>query len=120
MYHFSAKARVCLQLLMNGFIKMIRVRRINHVLVHCNCCGVGRYDLIDIMRREFVIEFDEEIGESSLFLTDTKVDDEGDYICKITTELGSAESTFTLLVEPGIATPSVYRMAPNFCSIELS
>ena len=87
---------------MNGFIKMKQVRRINHLLVDCNCCGIGRYDLMDIIRREFVTGIDEETGVSYLSFSEATYDDEGTYICKITTELGAAESAFTLVVnEPG-------------------
>ena len=87
---------------MNGFIKMKQVRRINHLLVDCNCCGVGRYDLRVIMGREVMIIIDEETGISTLSFTEATDDDEGMYICKITAELGSLESTFTLVVnEPG-------------------
>ena len=87
---------------MNGFIKMKQVRRINHLLVDCKCYGVGRYDLRVIMRREFMIIIDEETGISTLSFTEATDDDEGMYICKITAELGSLESTFTLVVnEPG-------------------
>ena len=54
------------------------------------------------MGREFVIALDEETGVNSLSFTEATMDDEGEYICKITTELGTAESTFTLTVtEPG-------------------
>ena len=103
MYHLTAKARVNLKLLMNGFIKMKWVRRINHLLVDCNCCGIGRYDLMDIMRREFVTSIDEETGVSYLSFSGATDNDEGTYICKIATELGTAESTFTLVVndQPG-------------------
>ena len=74
----------------------------NHLLVDCNCCDVGRYDLMDIMGREFTINLDEETVASSLSFTEATEDDEGTYICKITSELGTAESTFTLVVnEPG-------------------
>ena len=74
----------------------------NHLLVDCNCCGIGRYDLMDIMRREFVTSIDGETGVNSLSFNEATNDDEGTYICKITTELGTAESTFTLVVnEPG-------------------
>ena len=83
---------------MNGFMKMKQVRRINHLLVDCNCCGIGRYDLMDIMRREFTISLDEWTGVSSLSFDEATDDDEGTYICKITTELGTAESNFTLVV----------------------
>ena len=89
---------------MNGFIKMKQVRKINHLLVDCNCCGIGRYDLRDqdIIWRDFVISRDEETGVSSLSFTEATEDDNGDYICKIITDLGSDESTFTLqVVEPG-------------------
>ena len=94
---------MCLQLLVNGFIKMKQVRRINHLLVDCNCYGTGRYDLIDIMRREFVTGIDEETRVGYLSFSGATADDEGTYICKITTELGSLESTFTLVVndQPG-------------------
>ena len=72
------------------------------LLVDCNCCGIGRYDLMDIMRREFVTGIDEETGVSYLSFSEATEDDEGTYICKITTELGTAESNFTLVVnEPG-------------------
>ena len=103
MYHLTAKERVCLQLLMNGFIKMKQVRRINHLLVDCNCCDVGRYDLMYIIRREFVTGIDEETGVSYLAFSGATDNDEGTYICKITTELGAVESTFTLVVndQPG-------------------
>ena len=41
-------------------------------------------------------------GVASLSFPEATEDDEGDYICKITTELGTAKSTFTLTVtEPG-------------------
>ena len=83
---------------MNGFMKMKEVRRINHLLVHCNCCGVGRYNLTDIMGREFVTSVDEETGVSSLSFSEATEDDEGTYICRITTELGSAESFYVLVV----------------------
>ena len=77
-----------------------KLLRVNHLLIDCNCCGVGRYDLMDIMGREFSIV--EENGVSTLSFTEATVDDEGMYICKITAELGTAESTFTLqVVEPG-------------------
>ena len=58
---------------------------------------------MDIMRREFTISLDEETGVSSLSFTEATDDDEGTYICKITTELGTAESNFTLVVndQPG-------------------
>ena len=82
-------------------MKMKQVRRINDLLVDCNCCVVGRYDLTDIVGREFVIELDEETGVNSLSLTGATLDDEGGYVCKIATELGTAESTFTLVVGPG-------------------
>ena len=57
---------------------------------------------MDIMGREFVIGIDEETGVSYLSFSGATDNDEGTYICKITTELGSLESTFTLVVnEPG-------------------
>ena len=52
---------------------------------------------MDIIRREFTISLDEETGASSLSFTEATEDDEGTYICKITAELGTAESTFTLV-----------------------
>ena len=56
----------------------------------------------DIIWRDFVIDTDEETGVNSLSFTEATEDDNGDYICVITTELGSDESTFTLqVVEPG-------------------
>ena len=74
----------------------------NHLLVDCNCYGIGIYYLMDIMRREFVTSIDEETGVSYLSFSEATYDDEGTYICKITTELGSLESNFTLVVnEPG-------------------
>ena len=87
---------------MNGFIKMKQVRRINHLLVDCNYCGVGRYDLMDITRRQIVTGIDEETDISYLSFSEATDEDEGTYICKITTELGTAESNFILVVnEPG-------------------
>ena len=72
------------------------------ILVDCNCCGIARYDLMDITGREFVTGIDAETGVSSLSFSGATVDNEGTYICKITTELGTAESTYTLEVnEPG-------------------
>ena len=57
---------------------------------------------MDIMGREFTISLDEETGVSSLSFTEATEDDKGTYICRITAELGTAESTFTLVVnEPG-------------------
>ena len=57
---------------------------------------------MDIMIREFVTGIDEESGVSYFSFSGATYDDEGTYICKITTELGTAESTFTLEVnEPG-------------------
>ena len=77
--------------------------RIHYVLVDYNCCGVGRYDLMDFfVDREFVTGVDEETKIGFLRFSEAMEEDAGTYICKITTELGTAESTFTLAVnEPG-------------------
>ena len=40
-------------------------------------------------------------GVSYLSFSGATNDDEGTYICRITAELGTVESTFTLVVEPG-------------------
>ena len=76
--------------------------KLNYLQVDYNCCGVGRYDLMDIMGREFEIGIEEETGIGYLSFTSATEHDEGTYICKITTEIGTAESTFILIVnEPG-------------------
>ena len=77
--------------------------KLNYLQVDYNCCGVGRYDLIDVlMERAFEIGIEEETGISYLSFTRAIEQDEGTYICKITTKIGTAESTFTLIVnEPG-------------------
>ena len=57
---------------------------------------------MDIMRGGFMTSVDEETDVSSLSFIEATEDDEGTYICRITTELGTAESTFALTVdEPG-------------------
>ena len=44
---------------------------------------------------------DEETGVTYLSFSKATEDDEGNYICRITTEIGTAESAFTLVIEPG-------------------
>lgn len=75
--------------------------RINHFLIDYNCCGVGTFELMDFfMEREFMTG--EEEGFAFLSFSEATEEDEGTYICKVTTKLGSAESTFALVVnEPG-------------------
>ena len=78
--------------------------RINHLLVDCNCRVVERFNIIlYFMEREYEIDIEEETGINYLSFAGATEDDEGTYICKITTQLGTAESTFTLIVvdEPG-------------------
>ena len=57
------------------------------------------------MERNFITsvdDVDEETKIGSLAFSGATEDDEGTYICSITNELGTAESTFTLIVnEPG-------------------
>ena len=73
------------------------------MLVNYNCCGIGRFDIADFfMERMFTVAVDEETGIGFLSFTEATEDDEGTYICKIKTEIGTAESTFALVVnEPG-------------------
>ena len=54
------------------------------------------------MEREFQIGVEEGTKIGFLAFSGATEDDEGTYICKITTEIGTAESTFILVVnEPG-------------------
>ena len=54
------------------------------------------------MEREFMTGVDEETKIGFLAFSGATEDDEGTYICNITNELGTAENTFTLIVnEPG-------------------
>ena len=54
------------------------------------------------MERPFTADVDAETGIGFLSFTEATEDDEGTYICKIKTEIGTAESTFALVVnEPG-------------------
>ena len=68
-----------------------------------NWCGVGRFDLMDFfMEREFMTGVVEDTNIGFLSISKAMEEDAGTYICKITTEIGTAESTFTLVVnEPG-------------------
>ena len=78
--------------------------RINHLLVDCNCCVLERFNImVYFMEREYEIDIEEETGINYLSFAGATEDDEGTYICKITTQLGTAESTFTLVVvnKPG-------------------
>ena len=78
--------------------------RINHLLVDCNCCVVERFNImVYFMDREYEIDVEEETGINYLSFAGATEYDEGTYICKITTQLGTAESTFTLVVvnKPG-------------------
>ena len=58
------------------------------------------------MDREYVVGIDIETATAYLSFTGVTENDEGTYICKITTQLGAAESTFTLVVNP----PSMYLL----------
>ena len=94
-----------------------KLLRINHLLVDCNCCGIGRFNIMDFfMEREYEIGVEEETGINYLSFAGATADNEGTYICKITTQLGTAESTFTLVVvnEPG-KTCVVIMYIPSEC-----
>ena len=74
------------------------------MLIDCNCCGVGRFNImVFFMEREFEIGVEEETGVNYLSFAGATEDDEGTYICIIKTQLGTAESNFTLVVvnKPG-------------------
>ena len=77
--------------------------RIYNFLVDCDCCGIGRFTLMDFfMDRPFEVGVQEDTNIGFLQFMEATEEDAGTYVCKITTELGTAESTFTLVVnEPG-------------------
>ena len=59
-------------------------------------------------------------GVHYLEIIEATDEDEGTYICKITTEIGTAESTFTLIVnEPGNYVYLVCIMYVYMCVVDI-
>ena len=74
----------------------------NYLIInYSNCYGTGiRIDPVD--GEHILMRVEAYTGVHYLEIIEATGEDEGAYICKITTEIGTAESTFTLIVnEPG-------------------
>ena len=70
------------------------------IINYSNCYGAGiRIDPVD--GEHILMGVEADTGVHYLEIIEATDEDEGTYICKITTEIGTAESTFTLVVEPG-------------------